>query len=87
MLTEEQNQQKINKLVEAIRKVIKEVDPDTKIKDEKIVGLLILQFPADHDKTSRIYGTTLGRICFSHTLKFLIEIYKEQEAKVPKDAT
>ena len=87
MAIPEQHQQEINKFVQAIRKVAKEVQPNIKVKDEKIVGLLIIMFPEDHDTTAKITTTVIGKICFNHTVEFLAELKAETVTKANKLAT
>ena len=87
MKTPEQIQQEIDKHVEAIRKISEEIEPSIKTGDKKFVGLLILLYPEDHDKTHELVSTVLGKICFSHTLEFLAELKAEQLTQVLKDAS
>ena len=87
MKTREQIQQIINKYVEAINKIVKELGPDDPITDKKIVGLLILEFPEDHGKTTHIYTTAVGRICFSHTFEYLERLQAGQILEANKLAS
>jgi len=76
MQPELSEQDKINILVEAIRKAVKEIEPTMQIKDEKIVGLIILQFPEDHNKDGAIVTTFMGKVCFPHTFEAIEEAFK-----------
>jgi len=87
MKTQQQIQQEINKHVEAINKISKEIDPNIKISDKKIVGLLIIEYPEDHAETTHLISTILGKICFSHTLELLAQVTAEQIMKANKIAT
>jgi len=81
------NQEIINRLANAIRKTIKEIEPNTQIKDEKIKGILIMQFPEDHAETTKIITTAVGKICFTHALENLKRLYDEGTAEANKIAT
>jgi len=85
--TQEQIQQEINKYIEAINKIIKEINPDVKISDKKIVGLLIIEYPEDHAETTNLIFTILGKICSSHTFELLAQVRAEQITRVIKDAS
>jgi hypothetical protein len=87
MRTKEQILEEINKHVEAIKKVSKEINPSVKVSDKKIVGLLIILFPEDHSEEGHVIWTCLGKICFNHTLELLAQIKAEQIMKANKIAT
>jgi len=78
MATESKYQHEINKFVEAIRKVAKEIEPNLQIKDQQITGIIIIQFPADHHQTSEILTTVLGKVCFRHSMEFMAEKYADE---------
>jgi len=87
MQTEEQQQEIIDKFVTAIRKILKEIDPDQEIKDEKIKGILILQFPEDHAENGEVIATCIGKICFNHTIQYLREMQEEIRRRVTCNAS
>jgi hypothetical protein len=74
MAIPEDRQKNIDILIKAIQNAIKEIDPNMQIKDEKIAGLIIIQFPADHNKTGSLVTTAIGKVCINHTLEFLAEL-------------
>ena len=74
MTIPKQTQAEIDKFVEAIRKTAKEINPNIKVGDYKITGLLIIQFPEDHAETTKIDYTAIGKICFNHTIELLAEL-------------
>jgi len=87
MITVQKKQETIKKLSQAINKILKETDPNIQEPKEQIAGIVIMRFPINHKETTNVYGTILGRICFTHLLEYLEQVRIETELRELADAS
>ena len=87
MLKEQKKQETIKKLSQAINKILKETDPNIQEPKEQIAGIVIMRFPINHKETTTVYGTILGRICFTHLYDYLERTRIEIELRRLADAS
>lgn len=81
MKTTPEHQLQVDIFVKYIRQAIQEIDPKIQISLKKIVGLVILQFPADHDEHTEIQATFVGAVCPSCAMKCIYTISSESIAE------
>lgn len=81
MLTEQQIQERVQKLSKAITNTLQELDPKTKHPTGKIHGIAIFLFPTDHYEKGHIICTMMGKICINH----LVECALTQQAEVERE--
>jgi hypothetical protein len=63
--------------VKAINAVIRKYCPDSDVSERDIEGLIILQFPKEHEESGLIHNTFLGKLCFAHAIECILEVQKE----------
>ena len=86
METSEEARKNAQKLADAINKILKEIDPTIEIDPTPIMGILIMQFPANHDEHKAVQITAQGKICMPCVLNYAKQLYAEGVAEKIKYA-
>jgi hypothetical protein len=82
----EEARKNAQKLADAINKTLKEIDPTVQINPTPVMGILIMQFPADHKENQDIDFTVQGKICPNCAIKYIYQIVQLGVAESAKCA-
>jgi hypothetical protein len=72
-----EGQKALPEFVKAINAIIRKYSPESNVSEREIDGLIILQFPKQHEQNGLIHETFLGKLCFAHAIECILEVQKE----------
>jgi len=60
-------------LVQAINVIIEKYSSQPDVTVRSIDGLIILQFPKNHEENGLVHSTFLGKVCMKHAVECILE--------------